>query len=300
MKRIILFTLTLIMAINLSAQIDTTLKEFWPLGLGDTWQFRNQHGEISTYIQVIAVDTLLPNGYRYAKIGVPPNFNTGFSYDRIDSLFRVQWGGPCDTCTQIIDSCGGTAPTEISIYRLGDTVGTIWRDCINWNGFLGPPLIRYDGIHLLPAFGELRETMVFQFGFYNSDINDTIFTVQDLVVRGIGLFRRAYWEAGEYEILTGAIINGVSYGTIVSVNGLAENIPEKIILHQNYPNPFNPTTKIRYEISKITNVKLKVINIIGEELAILVNEVKYPGIYEIELDGKNLSSRCLHCCFTNK
>jgi hypothetical protein len=76
--------------------------------------------------------------------------------------------------------------------------------------------------------------------------------------------------------------------------GVGNNEHEIVIseykLYNNYPNPFNPTTKIRYEISKITNVNLKVINIIGEELAILVDEIKYPGNYEVEFNAAALSS----------
>ena len=74
---------------------------------------------------------------------------------------------------------------------------------------------------------------------------------------------------GEYSILQGAIIDGVKYGKIVSVNNNIEVIPKKITLYQNYPNPFNPTTKIKYEISKTTNVKLYVINILSRKLLIL-------------------------------
>ena len=95
---------------------------------------------------------------------------------------------------------------------------------------------------------------------------------------------------GEYSILQGAIIDGVKYGKIVSVNNNIEVIPKKITLYQNYPNPFNPTTKIKYEISKTTNVKLYVINILGQKVAYLVKEEKLPGSYEVEFNASNLSS----------
>ncbi len=279
-----------LISINIFAQIDTTLKEFWPLELGDTWQYHNENGEISSYLQVVAEDTLLPNNFRYAIIGVPPTFSTGFSYERIDSLLRVQWGRPCDTCTQVIDSCGGTAPTELSIYHLGDTVGNIWQDCINWNGFLGPPFIRYAGIQMKSIFGQMQETIVFQFGYYDSDVNDILFVVEDWVVRGIGMYRREFWWSGGYELLTGAIIDGVQYGTIVSIDGSPENIPTKIELRQNYPNPFNPVTTIRYDIPVNTHVSLKVFNLLGQEVAVLTDWRQSPGSYEITFDASHLSS----------
>ncbi len=69
-------------------------------------------------------------------------------------------------------------------------------------------------------------------------------------------------------------------------------------LAQNYPNPFNPTTKIRYTVplvrancnSPLQNVLLKIYDILGNEVAILVNEEKPAGEYEVEFDGSKLAS----------
>lgn len=61
-------------------------------------------------------------------------------------------------------------------------------------------------------------------------------------------------------------------------------------LYQNYPNPFNPTTTISYQIGKQSFVSLKVYNLLGKEVATLINEVKSPGTFEVKFDGTNLSS----------
>lgn len=61
-------------------------------------------------------------------------------------------------------------------------------------------------------------------------------------------------------------------------------------LEQNFPNPFNPVSIIKYEIPEKTNVKLIVYDILGNVIVNLVNEVKSAGSYEIEFDGRNLSS----------
>lgn len=61
-------------------------------------------------------------------------------------------------------------------------------------------------------------------------------------------------------------------------------------LEQNYPNPFNPSTKISYTIPKDGEVTLKVYNVTGNEVAILVNKPQSEGSYEIAFDGSQLSS----------
>ncbi len=72
-------------------------------------------------------------------------------------------------------------------------------------------------------------------------------------------------------------------------------IPESFALFQNYPNPFNPTTKIKFEIpDQVRNdnhlVTLKVYDVLGNEIATLVNEEKSAGIYEVEFKGTELPS----------
>jgi len=76
------------------------------------------------------------------------------------------------------------------------------------------------------------------------------------------------------------------------VTGIEDEItlPISYRLYQNYPNPFNPSTTIKYEIKKLTNVELKVFDILGREIITLVNEEKPTGRYEIVFDASNLPS----------
>jgi len=74
-----------------------------------------------------------------------------------------------------------------------------------------------------------------------------------------------------------------------------EDVLRDYILSQNYPNPFNPTTTIAYEIPQMGFVTLKIYDILGREVATLVNEEKLAGSYEVQFDshsveGRNLSS----------
>jgi len=61
-------------------------------------------------------------------------------------------------------------------------------------------------------------------------------------------------------------------------------------LYQNYPNPFNPSTTIKYQIPKSDNVSLKIYDILGNEIAVLVNEIKPAGIHTNVFNANALSS----------
>ncbi|MEW6511069.1 MAG: C1 family peptidase [Bacteroidota bacterium] len=67
-------------------------------------------------------------------------------------------------------------------------------------------------------------------------------------------------------------------------------IPQHWALAQNYPNPFNASTKIGYQISDIRYLKLAVYDILGREVAVLVNEKKEPGSYTVKFNASGLSS----------
>ena len=80
----------------------------------------------------------------------------------------------------------------------------------------------------------------------------------------------------------------ISYSSTVEV--VVNLAPTDFSLYQNYPNPFNPTTTIQYFIPERSMIKLSVYNIIGQEIAILVNEEKEAGAYSIEFNAASLTS----------
>jgi len=77
---------------------------------------------------------------------------------------------------------------------------------------------------------------------------------------------------------------------VIGIRNISTEIPNDFKLYQNYPNPFNPLTNIKYQITNNKFVTLKVFDLLGKEVATLVNEKQQPGIYEVSFDGSNLTS----------
>jgi hypothetical protein len=77
---------------------------------------------------------------------------------------------------------------------------------------------------------------------------------------------------------------------ITGLENIESEFPSEFKLEQNYPNPFNPSTSIQYQVSSNTKVSLKVYDVLGNEVATLVNENKTAGSYEVTFDATGLPS----------
>jgi hypothetical protein len=91
------------------------------------------------------------------------------------------------------------------------------------------------------------------------------------------------------------VFDGLEYSHIFQVNVPNDvedevDLPAEFYLSNNYPNPFNPSTKINYRIPVYDLVKIKLYDILGNEISVLENEFKAAGDYELEIDGSNLNS----------
>jgi len=87
-----------------------------------------------------------------------------------------------------------------------------------------------------------------------------------------------------------AVFNENGVVSVDENNTLQTTIPNDYLLYQNYPNPFNPSTKIKYSVPQSSNVVIKIFDILGNEIAILVNEEKAIGTYELTWYASSLPS----------
>lgn len=89
-------------------------------------------------------------------------------------------------------------------------------------------------------------------------------------------------------------------GIVLEVKNTLNGTPTEFALSQNYPNLFNPTTIIRYALPKAQHITLKIYNIMGQEIARLVNTQKNPGYYDVSFDASTLASGVYFYCLQSE
>lgn len=103
-------------------------------------------------------------------------------------------------------------------------------------------------------------------------------------------------QPGIYKVFAKNLSSEVSDSVVVTITTATDVsttellIPERFQLFQNYPNPFNPSTNIRFDVAKTTSVEIKLYDINGRLIEILVNEERLPGSYEVVVDATRLAS----------
>jgi hypothetical protein len=89
---------------------------------------------------------------------------------------------------------------------------------------------------------------------------------------------------------SGVILHTTNGGVTFVESSAAGELPASYLLDQNYPNPFNPTTTINYQLPTTCHVSLKVFDILGREVATLVDHVEQPGYRSSHWNATNVSS----------
>jgi len=157
------------------------------------------------------------------------------------------------------------------VYRIDDLFYVTIDDSISGAVFLADGQNIYyssDYAQNFSLYKSLNETLV---GIYKKPNRDTLYAATSYSI---------------YEVTSSSVTEIIN---VVSVDNEI-TFAAKYILLQNYPNPFNPVTSIRYSVVSQQFVTLKVYEILGKEVATLVNEEKPAGSYEVQFDGSRLKS----------
>jgi len=171
--------------------------------------------------------------------------------------------------TAFIDPIGNT---ETKFCLSGDPVGgTGWYQGDGWPSGEAPGEHRY-----LMSSGP--------FTMAPGDTQEVVYAI--FMARGSSNIN----SVAKLKSLAGGLKEFHNTGTLTNVQAIQINVPANYELFQNYPNPFNPTTTITYQIPKNDHVTVKVYDILGREVATLVNQFQKVGKYNVELNAANLAS----------
>lgn len=179
---------------------------------------------------------------------------------------------------------------SIGVYRAYGSVqyDSIYRGIYENNISTNPEFVRPSTVAGIDSSGNILD---WSLQGYSSCINNgnPLFTVDSIGVDyDLAGNLRIYMldslhvaDIGAYEY------QGISF---TGINESKSNIPKAIQLFQNYPNPFNPTTIIKYVLPKSSKVKIEIFNVLGQQVAVLVNEFIAAGTHQIQFNAENLSS----------
>ena len=254
--------------------------QWYPLSIGNKWIFENYRQQfdppgikefIGISIMEVTGDTSINSQHYYTVANEPLYWNVNIGLIRQDTLNSKLFIYLPEENKEVL--------YEDFLAQVGDTV---WIDSIEYK------ILQNEEPFSVWGINTYKRTIDYQFRFQEYEL-----------VKDIGLYE---WGFSDFFALwtmelKGCIINGIVYGdtTMVGVDDEENPIASEFKLEQNYPNPFNPSTKIKFEIpgqARNDNVlvTLKVYDILGNEIATLVNEEKQPGGYEVEFDGRGLPS----------
>ena len=174
---------------------------------------------------------------------------------------------------QVLPAAPKLIAPEDSASNLPTTVDFVWQ-----------ALADAESYHLQLATSAFFTVLVF---------NDSTLTDTTLEVSGLTDTTTYYWRVrarnavgfGPY-----SEVRTFTTGVTTTVDAKTSNLPRHFILHQNYPNPFNPATTIRYALPRKAAVRLVVSDLLGREVAVLVEEEQPAGWHSVTFDASQLPS----------
>lgn len=246
-----------------------------PLKAGNYWKYIDVGGMFNDVLCFQVVDsTRILMGYNFNIVQSfeSPNFIRYSSYKVL-------------TTDSIYVSYATYVPDSIyTYYKANCKIGDSWIQPVN--EFATYTYTVIDTFHIT-AWGN---------SYFSKLIKITDFNVTEVYqvwADHLGLMEEQ--GVGQYHmVLRGCVIDSVLYGDTTTITDVEEEPLDMSVseykLSQNYPNPFNPKTVISYSVKDAGLVKIRVYDILGSEVATLVNENKSAGTYTVEFNAANLPS----------
>ncbi len=262
--------------------IPDNVLNFYPLNIGNKWVYDEYtYIEGNTYhdilIREVTTDSILPNGKNYFQLEeyLYSLSNITYSFERIDTANGLVY--------RFYEDPGLNDDEYLIEDLLADVGDTVWTSREFYDPYF-PTVVVEQNTFQKWNLENLR--IIYKhlgLGSYTHSLT------KDLGLDSIGYD----FDFGNTDvILKGCIIDGEVYGdtTVVSVEDENPELTTKFSLTQNYPNPFNPTTKISWQSPVGSQQTLKIYDVLGKEVATLVDEFKPAGKYEVEFNASSLPS----------
>ncbi len=258
------YIIVLIIFTSISVNAQSKSSHF-PLEKGNKWFYSwvpTIDSTIRTSLEVIS-DTLMPDGKWYSRIDKFDKKDStwertiGFCYLREEN--NILYKFPSDTLLNY-NWTNNTTNSELN--------GTYSKVNIEEKDIFGKRVLTYflyyndyEGISISDSIG--------YFDLYALSWRDWLQSSRQLV---------------------GCIINKINYGSITGIYNNEKSFPIDYQLFQNYPNPFNPITTIKYSVPQSSLISIIIFDVLGKNVATILNEYKPAGSYSVEFDGNKLAS----------
>jgi hypothetical protein len=275
MKKLITVLIILFSTHNIFAQSSFTNN--FPLKIGNIFIFKKYSfgccppGSSTVYKKSIVTKDTLIDSKKY------------FFIDGYYSFYTNKWWR-MDSATGVISFYDTTVVCSQSYHErkidsLWSNVGDSIKAC-DWTGFI------CNNVSTTTIFNTNKPSKKFIYPSFGTTFTKVYCQDFGLTFCAYAGGRAPYYGGEEYQLM-GCIIGGILYGdtNTVGINILFLNVPVNITLSQNYPNPFNPSTVIRYRLSAAGIVSLKVFDLLGKEVASLVNEKQSAGSYAVDFNS---------------
>jgi hypothetical protein len=235
----------------------------YPTHVGDRWEYTPLG---VAWISSIVADTLMPNGKLYTVRTHDYHwlFELGFDRQEGNKVYRYDARMGEEHLWYDFDLSPGE---RVNSFSTGFDTTDIYLAAID----------------TITIFGVPRRSWAFFIDNARTYIDD-----EQSVWITDSLGMTDYGEAFGGATLQGALIDGRGYGSISGVKASPTNEPASFRLSPNYPNPFNPSTTITYAVPFQTPVTLKLFNLLGQEVATLVDAIEGPGSKSIRFDARDL------------